>query len=106
MGTSKARRTSGDVRSGPNRAPGEKNLGAAFSHFKSWRTRSDRKKLRVLAGYHHELPAAAKEPITPLRRQRFFAGFAAEGAVSLQRELLSEPIREVLESDDSDAIHC
>jgi hypothetical protein len=43
------------------------------------------KKLRVLAGDHHELPAAAKEPITPLRRQ---SGFAVEGAVSLQRELL------------------
>jgi hypothetical protein len=31
MGTSETRRTSGDVRPGPYRAPGEKNLGAAFS---------------------------------------------------------------------------
>jgi hypothetical protein len=48
--------------------------GSGISHFTSWRSKRS-KKAEVLAGDHHELPAAAKESITPLR-------LAAEGVVS------------------------
>jgi hypothetical protein len=48
-------RPGGNPGQAPYGAPGEKKFGSGISHFKSWATRSDQKKLTVVAG-DHEFP--------------------------------------------------